>query len=258
MNFRTQFRIIALLLALAGCPALSQDMGSGLNNPTTSSGSNAPCTAFGTTAGTCAQGNDSRFIATPVTVPNGGTGNTTAAAHSIPVSEGTAAQAAVGPCTTSQVIVGGGASADPACGAVPAAALPAATISTQGAVVSGCTTYTPTDQSGSSITFSAATGEYCIDGPAGGQTVSVFFSVTYPTIAVDANVAKVSLPVAVPNQSFAQVGALSSCGVATCTQVRTIINTSTVQFVTSAGITPVTNAGMSLLTARGALTYPVQ
>jgi hypothetical protein len=49
-------------------------------------------------------------------VGNGGTGNATAAAHSIPVSEGTSAQAAVGPCATNQVIVGGGASADPACG----------------------------------------------------------------------------------------------------------------------------------------------
>jgi hypothetical protein len=59
-------------------------------------------------------------------VNKGGTGNATAAAHSIPVSEGVSVQAAVGPCTTSQVIVGAGASADPACGAVPAAALPSA------------------------------------------------------------------------------------------------------------------------------------
>lgn len=51
-------------------------------------------------------------------VPGGGSGNATASAHSIPVSEGTAAQNALGPCTTSQVFVGAGASADPACGSV--------------------------------------------------------------------------------------------------------------------------------------------
>jgi hypothetical protein len=58
-----------------------------------------------------------------VTVPAGGTGNATAAAHSIPVSEGIGAQAAVGPCATNQVIVGGGASADPACGPNTAGAM---------------------------------------------------------------------------------------------------------------------------------------
>jgi hypothetical protein len=51
-----------------------------------------------------------------VAVGVGGTGNTTATAHSIPVSEGTSAQNAVGPCATNQVIVGGGAGADPGCG----------------------------------------------------------------------------------------------------------------------------------------------
>jgi hypothetical protein len=73
---------------------------------------------------------------TPWSVANGGTGNATAAAHSIPVSEGTAAQNAVGPCTTSQVIVGQGSSADPACGGVPAAALPNPSASTLGGIES--------------------------------------------------------------------------------------------------------------------------
>jgi hypothetical protein len=58
-----------------------------------------------------------------IPVANGGTGNATAAAHSIPVSEGTSAQAAVGPCATNQVIVGGGASADPTCGTNVAGAM---------------------------------------------------------------------------------------------------------------------------------------
>jgi hypothetical protein len=51
-------------------------------------------------------------------VASGGTGNATATAHSIPVSEGTSAQASVGPCATNQAILGKGASADPTCGAV--------------------------------------------------------------------------------------------------------------------------------------------
>ena len=66
--------------------------------------------------------------ATGLPVAGGGTGNATAAAHSIPVSEGTSPQAAVGPCATNQVIVGGGGSADPTCG-----------LNVAGAVVNLCT-----------------------------------------------------------------------------------------------------------------------
>jgi hypothetical protein len=73
---------------------------------------------------------------TPWSVANGGTGNATAAAHSIPVSAGTAAQNAIGPCASSQVIVGQGSSADPACGGVPAAALPNPSASTLGGIES--------------------------------------------------------------------------------------------------------------------------
>jgi len=62
-------------------------------------------------------------VSSPVTVPNGGTGHATAAAHSIPISEGASAQNAVGPCATNQVIVGGGASADPTCGTNVAGAM---------------------------------------------------------------------------------------------------------------------------------------
>ncbi len=51
----------------------------------------------------------------PVTA--GGTGNATATAHSIPVSEGASAQASVGPCTTAQVVHGAG-SSDPTCAQV--------------------------------------------------------------------------------------------------------------------------------------------
>jgi hypothetical protein len=47
-------------------------------------------------------------------------------AHGLIVGENTAPTSEVGPCTTSQVIVGAGTSADPACGSVPLAALPAA------------------------------------------------------------------------------------------------------------------------------------
>ena len=72
----------------------------------------------------------------PWSVANGGTGNATAAAHSIPVSEGTAAQNAIGPCTANQLIVGQGSSADPACGGVPAAALPNPSATTLGGIES--------------------------------------------------------------------------------------------------------------------------
>jgi hypothetical protein len=52
-------------------------------------------------------------FALPVPVTQGGTGNTTATAHSIPINEGTSAQVNTGAGTAGQVLTSGGAGADP-------------------------------------------------------------------------------------------------------------------------------------------------
>ncbi len=54
------------------------------------------------------------FSASGLTVPQGGTGNTTLTAHAVLVGEGTSAVAQVGPGTANQVLMSGGAGADPA------------------------------------------------------------------------------------------------------------------------------------------------
>lgn len=61
-----------------------------------------PCT------GTCTIG-----LAVPVSVADGGTGNTTGAAHTLPVNEGTAPQGATATGSVGQCLGSGGASADP-------------------------------------------------------------------------------------------------------------------------------------------------
>lgn len=52
-------------------------------------------------------------VTLPISVPNGGTGNITATAHSLPINEGTSAQVNTGTGTTGQCLVSNGASADP-------------------------------------------------------------------------------------------------------------------------------------------------
>jgi hypothetical protein len=53
-------------------------------------------------------------LTVPVTVANGGTGDTTLAVHSLLIGEGTGAIANTGPGTAGQIIISGGSSADPA------------------------------------------------------------------------------------------------------------------------------------------------
>ena len=80
-------------------------------------------------------------VTLPVSVPNGGTGNATATAHSLPINEGTSAQANTGTGTAGQLLASGGAGADPAwqTGAVFSAlpANPAGTASNSPGVMMG-------------------------------------------------------------------------------------------------------------------------
>lgn len=66
--------------------------------------------------------------------------------------------------------------------------------------VIACTSWTPTDQSGASLTFTSVSAQYCVYG----NLVFAYGTLTYPTTASIAN-ATISLPVPVPNQSYAAV-----------------------------------------------------
>lgn len=169
------------------CSSLAYSQSITPNTSSSSSGS-APCSTFGTTAGTCAQGNDSRF-------------------------------------TTAAI----------------AAALAGTT---------ACTSWTPTDQSGASLTFTSVSAMYCQIG----NMVFAYGTLTYPS-TVDATNAKISLPIAVPNQPYAAVSGLSGSAAATSIAMRTIINSSTAAFFTSAGVQS-TNAQLTLQVLHFILIYP--
>jgi hypothetical protein len=111
-----------------------------------------------------------------------------------------------------------------------------------------CAAWTPTDQSGASLTFTAVNAQFCRIG----NLVFVYGSLTYPSTA-DATQSKISLPVAVPNQSYAKV---SGTVVGTVNAIpQAIINTSTAQFLTGAA-GAVTNATLSLKVITIFIIYP--
>lgn len=67
-----------------------------------------------------------------------------------------------------------------------------------------CATWTPTDQSGASLTFTGVQGKYCKLGPSGGpHLVWVTAQFSYPATA-DTSSAKISLPYAVGADGFNQ------------------------------------------------------
>jgi hypothetical protein len=226
---------------------------------------------------------------TPWSVANGGTGNATAPAHSIPVSEGTAAQNAVGPCTTSQVVVGQGSSADPACGGVPAAALPNPSASTLGGVesiaaiahnwiasidtsgvphqsqpatsdlsdVTAPTTWTATDGSGAGLTFAVnAETRYVKNG----KVCVVSFMIQWPSTS-DTNTAQIN---GIPAACIAHSGTYSwVAGGAALTGISSIgsgvawvaLQTGGTSLFFFGNANPLTNANMSGGIVRGTITY---
>jgi hypothetical protein len=141
-------------------------------------------------------------------------------------------------------------------GAASAAQLPAATPTTQGAVVSGCTPYTPTDQSGAGLTFAASVGEYCLNGPAGGQTVTVFFAITYPSTASPSNAA-ISAPVAIPNALYAAAAGILMSSLGNGRVAQASPNSSKIVLVSQAGVA-ITNASLTGAVITGSVTYPAQ
>ena len=96
--------------------------------------------ALAVTNGSGVLGNPTIELSIPLSVNHGGTGDTTLTQHAILVGEGTSAVSAVGPGTAGQVVLSGGASADPAF-------------------------VTPTAGTGLSITTNAATLQYSLTTP---------------------------------------------------------------------------------------------
>lgn len=115
------------------------------------------------------------------------------------------------------------------------------------------TSWTPADGSGAALTFSTVSASYTQMG----NMVFAGFALTYPATA-DGSAAIISgLPVAVPNQTYAQgPAALWLSGGSIAGIAAPIINTSTARFVNQATAANITNANLSGLTVRGLLIYP--
>lgn len=113
--------------------------------------------------------------------------------------------------------------------------------------------WTPTDNSGAALTFSGVSATYTRHG----NIIFAGFSITYPSTADTSPASIAGLPVAVPNQTYAQGPAAVWCsGGSIAIILRPTINTSTAAFLNQATAAAVTNADLSGLTVRGMLIYP--
>jgi hypothetical protein len=110
-----------------------------------------------------------------------------------------------------------------------------------------CTSWTPTDQSGAGLIFTSVSAQYCQYG----NLVIAYGTLTYPSTA-DATSAKISLPVAVPNQPYA---AVLSTNLAVNDYLKTLIGTSTASIVSSVGAAA-TNVSLTTKTIIFMLIYP--
>lgn len=113
--FRTLRLAAAVFLASVSALALADNFlrDDGTFQPITSSSQSVTATAPITVTPTPCVGSCTIALTVPITVPQGGTGNITATAHSLPINEGTGAQANTGAGTTGQCMGSGGGSADP-------------------------------------------------------------------------------------------------------------------------------------------------
>jgi hypothetical protein len=115
------------------------------------------------------------------------------------------------------------------------------------------TAWTPADNSGAALSFSGVSATYTRMG----NIVFADFSVTYPATADGSNASFSGLPVAVPNQTYAQ----GPCSVWTSGGSIPVIlhptaNTSTAAFLHHDTGAAVINSDLSGLTVRGMLIYP--
>jgi hypothetical protein len=125
--------------------------------------------------------------------------------------------------------------------------LPIANGGTGQSVVS--TSWTPTDQSGASLTFTAVNTQWAQIG----NFIFVYGTFTYPSTASSAN-AIVSLPVFVPNQTYAGVYS-SVVGAGNNIFFKTVPNTSTMAAINAAG-TATINSVLSSKVISFIIIYP--
>ena len=109
--------------------------------------------------------------------------------------------------------------------------------------------WTPTDQSGAGLTFTSVNAQYCQIG----NIVFAYGTLTYPSTA-DTHDAIISLPVAVPNQSYAVITSVLAAG-SNNAKIHTVQNSSTAAITGPAGAA-LTNAGISAVTLNFMLIYP--
>lgn len=125
---------------------------------------------------------------------------------------------------------------------------------TNAALASTPTLFNPTDQSGAGLTFTGVSVNWFQIG----NMVFVYGTLTFPTTA-NSSQAAISLPVAVPNQNYAEVGntMMTNIGSVGWT-IFTVKNTSKAQFTGNVANpnTPATNANLSAATIFFNLVYP--
>ncbi len=116
------------------------------------------------------------------------------------------------------------------------------------------TVWTPTDNSGAALSFSGVSATYTRIG----NLVFAGFSITYPSTADGSHASIAGLPIAVPNQTYAQGPcAIWTSGGAIPVILHPTINTSTAAFLHLDTAAAVLNSDLSGLTVRGMLIYPV-
>lgn len=113
-------------------------------------------------------------------------------------------------------------------------------------------TWTPTDASGASLTFTGVSAGYTVIG----NMAFVYVELTYPSTADGSQAIITGLPVAVPNAGYAVQGLLSLNTTTIAVKIVTIKNSTSCSFYTSTDV-PVTNAELSTATINGILTYPI-
>jgi len=116
------------------------------------------------------------------------------------------------------------------------------------------TAWTPTDNSGAALSFSGVSASYSRLA----NMVFAGFSVTYPATADGSNASFAGLPIAVPNQTYAQGPCSVWCSGGTLPIIlHPTANTSTAAFLRHDTGAAIINSDLTGLTVRGMLVYPV-
>jgi hypothetical protein len=113
-------------------------------------------------------------------------------------------------------------------------------------------TWTPTDGSGAGLTLSSVSGKYQVIG----NMVFAYFRVTYPTTSNGSTATIGSLPLTVPNQTYATIPSRIHVTSGTGNGfIVPVVNSTTATFVDS-NSSGLTNANLSTLTISACVMYP--